>query len=184
VEHSVFFDTTVVTLQQRISVYEHMLGSLERFGFAHGPDFEQVSVGYKKLINRQKGWFHWYVLDTFYDLWWNYGYSQWRVVLVWTPLFWLLFSVISAFLYQRLNQQVYRIKFLDKVDRKSRLVWRFYVALVYTAILFFGLKMDTNKFQDGALSHSPFLLAYLLLVYAVGLVCLGYIVNIVITKAV
>ncbi len=166
------------TYDQRCSIYEQVLKKLENDGFMDS--YEIVDVQYRRFKARHRGGLSWYVADTFQDWWWNYGYSKERVFL-WTIGFWLLFSFVNLWVYEKLSNSVYRIRFLDKMPVR-RVMLIALQAMTYTSVVFFGLKMNIKDFKDGAASEHPLLFSYLMSIYVIGLVCLGFIVNIIFTR--
>ena len=169
---------------EQLSVYEQVLKKLENDGFMES--YEILDIEYRRLKARHKGGLSWYVADTFHDWWWNYGYTKERVFL-WMLGFWTLFTLLNLlFWYRKLSDEVYGVAFLEKipytVSRMKRAAKKVLQVMAYTGIVFFGLKMDVSKFKKGALRQHPWLFTYLMSIYVVGLVCLGFIVNIIFTR--
>lgn len=172
-----------ISYDKRVSVYEQVLKKLKDEGLMQS--YEILDIEYRQLKYRHKGGINWYVLNTFQYWWWNYGYNKERVFL-WSIIFWLIFSFVNSRLYCELNENVYSITFLDKIQNNElskvkRVIYYLLQVVTYTAIVFFGLKMDVAKFKKGVIRQHPWLFAYLMIVYIVGIVCLGFIVNIIFT---
>jgi hypothetical protein len=168
----------------QLSVYESVLKKLKDDGFMES--YQILDIEYRRLKYEHGGFFDWYIMDTLQRRWWNYGYSKERVFL-WTFGLWVLFSLVNLKVYPKLSERVYEIKFLEKMQDSAYTgikKWIFYALQVvsYTAIVFFGLKMDVAKFKKGVVREHPWLFVYLMVVYVVGLVCLGFIVNIIFTR--
>jgi len=158
----------------QLSVYESVLKNLKDDGFMES--YEILDIDYRRFKYQHGGFFDWYILDTFQEWWWNYGYSK-ELVFLWAIGFWVLFSLLNLiFFYPKLSENVYEIKFLQKGIRYWLQV------VTYTAIVFFGLKMDVANFKECVVRKHPLLFVYLMVVYVVGLVCLGFIVNIIFTR--
>lgn len=174
----------------QLSVYESVLKKLKDDGlmesyqildieyrqlkFHHGPKLLGIlNIG--PLLN---------VLD---NVWWYYRYNK-ELVFLWAIAFWLSFSLINLRFYRRLSENVYPIPFLEEKNKKivlaglKKRLFYFFQVVTYTAIVFFGLKMDVAKFKEGVVRKHRGLFVYLMVVYVVGLVCLGFIVNIIFTR--
>lgn len=72
--------------------------------------------------------------------------------------------------------------FIYLVNQVLKWLPRFILSIIYTAIIFFGLKMDLDKFHKPENVIDFILFVYILLVYTLGLFCTGYIVNIIFVK--
>ncbi|MCX6829882.1 MAG: hypothetical protein NT002_11470 [candidate division Zixibacteria bacterium] len=181
-----------ITYDQRIGVYEQVLKKLKDDGFMES--YKMLDIDYKRLKydHMSEKWYLWPVatfLNIFQVIWWNYGYSP-ELVFLWTFGLWLvIFSPVNLWLYPRLSQELYVIDFLEKkrelyLGKGKARNYPYYGihVITYTAIIFFGLKMDLDKFEEGAVKNHPALFSYLMLIYASGLFCLGFIVNIIFTR--
>ncbi len=185
-------DTIVYpTYDQQCSIYEQVLKKLENDGFMDS--YEILDIEYRRFKYDQKDWplvknrLHKYIVDPLQSYWWNFGYDKERILFVWTPLFFGIFFIVNLFLYRKLTEKVYAtIGFLEKMPYRASWVRRtakkVLQVMAYTGIVFFGLKMDVSKFKKGALRQHPWLFTYLMFIYVVGLVCLGFIVNIIFTR--
>jgi len=88
-----------------------------------------------------------------------------------------------------LSDNIYAIDFLGpikknpqrKLDFLKRAFKRVAHSIIYTSIVFFGLKMSLDKFNEKATENFA-LLGYLLSIYVIGLFCTGYLVNILLVK--
>jgi uncharacterized protein YjbI with pentapeptide repeats len=169
----------------QLSVYESVLKKLKDDGLMES--YKILDIEYRRFKYKHGGFFGGYIPNTFWHWLWNYGYSKWRVF-AWTFGLWVVFSLLNLiFFYPKLSESVYAIAFLEKLETsvltgvKKRLFY-FFQVVTYTAIVFFGLKMDVAKFKKGVVREHPGLFVYLMFVYVVGLVCLGFIVNIIFTR--
>ncbi|MCP4580868.1 MAG: hypothetical protein GY839_04575 [candidate division Zixibacteria bacterium] len=178
------WDKEIFSHDHKIAVYEQLLEKLASDGMMES--FKILDIDYRKFKAKHSGGFSWYFLDTFQDWWWNYGYTKERVF-IWAIGFWLLFSFINLFFYHKLIDGVYSIGFLGahkyqaSKGIKKLIFYNLYV-ITYTAQIFFGLKMNMDNFKTGVIKEHPFLFSYLMIVYIVGLICLGFIVNIIFTR--
>jgi uncharacterized protein YjbI with pentapeptide repeats len=157
----------------QMSVYESVLKKLKDDGLMES--YKILDIEYRRLKYKHGGFFYWYIVDTIWQWWWNYGYSKERVFL-WAIGFWVLFSLVNLIIYPKLRTEVYEITRLPQSGRNLL------GAITYTAIVFFGLKMDVDKFGNDVVHKHPWLFIYLMFVYVLGLVCLGFIVNIIFTR--
>ncbi len=168
----------------QLAVYEGLLKQFGDRGLKES--YEVLDKEYRHFVNQHKGWVYKYFTDPFQRVWWGYGYNPERALVI-TIALWLLFSIINIKYYHRLNGSVYTISFMGSINWpkwREPFSWvRFFLQTsAYTAVIFFGLKMSVDKFQHGVIQRHPFLFSYLMLIYVSGLVCLGFIVNIIFTK--
>jgi hypothetical protein len=176
-------DTLAVTYDQKVSVYEQVLKKLKDDGMMES--YQILDIEYRKFKYENAG-IGGAILNVIYMLWWNYSYTPERIFL-WAIILWLFFSLINLLMYNTLNEAVYEIPFLMKLQPETgagERRWLYYPLQVvtYTAAIFFGLKMDPGKFKTGVVRRHPCLFAYLMIVYVSGLICLGFIVNIIFTR--
>jgi len=156
-------------------VYETALKKIKDDGFPE--NYQILDIEYRQFKYHLEGaW----IRNTFDHYWWNYRYKKvW--ILRWSSFFWGLFSFLNLWFYPKLSENVYRIEFLDKFGYRKSIFKRWWSrilqATTYTAIVFFGLKMDLDKFKKGAVKNHPGWFAYLMFIYVVGIFCLGFIVN-------
>lgn len=171
------------TYDQQCSIYEQVLKKLENDGFRDS--YEILDVQYRQF----KYYHKWYgsVVNALHKIWWNYGYDKERILFIWTPLFFIVFAFLNLlFWYGTLSDEVYTIAFLEKIPhaagRMKRAAKKVLQVMAYTGIVFFSLKMDVSKFKKGVVRQHPWLFTYLMSIYVVGLICLGFIVNIIFTR--
>lgn len=120
--------------------------------------------------------------------WNNYGYDKSRVF-YWMVGFILLFTVGTFFLgYDTLTREVYTFDTIPTIPywkniMTSPMKWkylgmRFWYSFVYTASVFYliSLKVDRMRY------HKKWAVFYLMLMYVVGIICLAYIANYIITR--
>ncbi len=177
-------DTTVYpTHDQKLSIYEEVLKKLDNDGYMDS--YEILDIEYRRFKDKHGGGLT-YVGGWLQDWWWDYGYAPEKVFKK-TLWIWFILSIINLALYHKLREGVYAIPFLDRWDYHrvswlKRWVYYWLEVVTYTAIIFFGLKMDVAKFKTAALRSYPVLFFWLMVNYVVGLVCVGFIVNIIFTK--
>jgi hypothetical protein len=115
-------------------------------------------------------------------IWWLYGYEKWRVVP--NSFFIILFfSVVNFFLFRSLID-TYAISDIKEsydaigVSFPYNLLRRFQLVLFYTCIIFFKISWDINKLKFG----KTLVVTTLFFEYAIGLVCTGFILNLIAGK--
>ncbi|WP_268123092.1 hypothetical protein [Roseivirga pacifica] len=120
------------------------------------------------------------------NLYWNdFGYAKERIWL-WTISLFLFFWIINWLKFSALYYSAYCTASLHKVIEERNLKSSFKkpsvstidLSLYYTAMIFLGLKIDSKNFNYQNLAG----VIYIGFQYVVGLVCLGYIANFVITS--
>lgn len=161
------------TFDERASVYERLLGRFRSEGLVQS--YKILDIEYKQLRYRveRKG-----IRNLIQHCWWNYGYNK-EYVFAWSFAFMMFFSLVTILAFDTLSPRIYRIPFLEDGDPAAqRSVGRRIVkAVMYTGVIFFGIKLDVDKF--GALSWWT---GYILVVYAVGLVCVAYMLAFVLNR--
>lgn len=176
-------DTNIINYDEKISLYETLLGKLRNDGFLES--YKILDIEYHRFKYANQGLWDRYIVDNCQFIWWNYGYDQRRVI-YWTLALLVFFTFVNLMFYPQLDKSVYSIPFLDYAsfarNEDQLYSFRYLVhACAYTGIVFLGIKMDLNKFRNGAARNHPGLFAYLMLIYGIGLVCVGFIVNIIFT---
>ncbi|HVW60065.1 MAG TPA: hypothetical protein VHC48_08530 [Puia sp.] len=116
---------------------------------------------------------------------WNYGYDK-TLLLKWMLSCFLIFYILNLFLFKTLIRQVYTIPKLQLAyenlkgfkNRRARLYKMPLIVFLYSCIIFFGWKLDTDRFSFKHL----FLSIYIFLFYLFGFVLLFYFVGLILTK--
>ncbi|PWJ42658.1 pentapeptide repeat-containing protein [Sediminitomix flava] len=123
----------------------------------------------------------WNLINKF---WWDYGYNKTQIFLCSFVIF-LMFCTINTLLawYSKIDSiyQVDSIKPRSKNDITNhnyiyyikQITLCFYDASIYTGLIFFGIKVDTEKVNYD--NHIGAI--YLYIQYTIGLVCLAYMTN-------
>lgn len=186
----------------KASTYEKLLKKFEEDGFMES--YQLLDIEYKNFRNKHEG--HWF-LNGFMKYWWNYGYNKEWVVYWSALLFGIFMFVNSfrfQYLNQRvytIHFEFYSNELFEKRKKQTDLAdlffqkrflmlpqavifgaWNYigmYVInpFIYTAIIFFGIKIELDRFQKFSI-----LTMYIWLIYMIGLFCLAYIFNIIIVK--
>ncbi|TRX52377.1 hypothetical protein FNH22_21940 [Fulvivirga sp. M361] len=178
------------------NVYEALLKNFSDNGYRIS--YETLDKEYQEFTltkNPNKSWFRKkmdYGLNFLNKHWSDYGYDKSRIWLF-TGGFFLLFLLINWLRLPRLAFNVYPI---DKIseqlyqNRKYKISLRkkgryphfnfsnLILAVYYTALIFFGLRMSTDKIEF----KKHFSVGYIFLQYVVGLICLAYLANYIISS--
>ena len=117
--------------------------------------------------------------------WWNnYGYDKGKVItsslelfgIVWFINLILFRKILDIYTYGEISkEQKGSSRFRSKVKRQLYLSL---LCLIYSGYLFFGLKFEINKLK----LKSLWLAFWVIGQYVVGIICLAYIANLVITR--
>lgn len=170
--------------EQKVSVYEKVLKKLHEDGFTES--YQRLDIEYQKLKLEHSGLS---ALAWFQDIWWRFGYSKERVFM-WAGAFLGVFFGLFLWRFRRLYD-IYPIDFLHlntHALRRSAInpfsyAFRYIIhVILYTLIVFFGLKLDLDKFRKNGQQRTAgyySTLSLLLFCYFVGLFCTAYIVNII-----
>lgn len=154
----------------------------QAFKDLQNPDASEI----KKLLNK----------INFY--WNNYGYNKERIWL-WTAIFLAISTLINWLVFPYLVKDVYPVPMIDKalfdnkpenraqftgsvfLKGKVHLNFRYLIyAFYYTILIFFGLKLTTERVNFKM--HGG--IAIIFTEYLIGLICLGYLANFIISSGV
>jgi hypothetical protein len=117
--------------------------------------------------------------------WWNYGYRK-SLIIRNSLLLFLFFYIINMLLYRVLVFDVYKMDNLARqyaqtksiknlLNRAIRLAVD---GLLYTTFIFWNLRLEWKEIR----TRHYWLVLYVILQYIVGLVCLSYLANLILTK--
>ncbi|KXX69279.1 hypothetical protein AVL50_19875 [Flammeovirga sp. SJP92] len=177
-----------------VSVYEQLMKMQKRYGYTSG--YEKADKEKKKYIYFEKAkhgpWkFVKNMMLNFLDrYWWDYGYNKTlvfkNVILIFFFFYFIniIYSIPYSYSFKnrvlrKRNVQnklvlTYDMKPIDfLLKSKKRWVRYGYYTLLYTAFIFFGLKMDFKEIKYHKIGNA-FLIYFQ---YAVGLICLAYLAN-------
>lgn len=176
IDYSLFyleFDSSA-SYEYRSNVYQTLLNTFKNDGYTES--YEILDKEYKDFAYDKKNmWF----IRTLDKYWWDYGYAK-QYIFYWTFGFLAWFTLCNFFLYPFLQREVYKINHIETNFKSSK--WkvgqRLYYSLVYTSVLFFSIsvKLDNLKYKHWLA------VAYIFLIYVLGIICLAYTANFVITK--
>jgi hypothetical protein len=165
---------TSTTYEQQGSVYENLLSKLQQDGFSES--YKELDIEFKRFQYSHSHGFFTAFLSIADNWWWNYGYNKERI-LGWTLGIFLLFLVVTGFKLDHLVNDVYALDFLQERYRLASTANRprsgkVLYSLMYTATIFFGFTLDTNGLKPPTIWT-----IYIFVVYTIGLVCMGFVVN-------
>jgi uncharacterized protein YjbI with pentapeptide repeats len=179
------------------NVYQRLLKQTELLGYKKS--YELLDKDYKeatylrnsenpeycpfmKWLDKQRNW-----LD---KIWWGYGYNK-EYIIGNTLLLFLFFSFINTLLFKHLSLKVYEIprlmKIRNEIESKNKIILFlkvFPIAAFYTGFIFFSLSfsIDKLKYSKNLKGWRILNLFYFFTVYLVGIVCLGYLANYVLSS--
>jgi hypothetical protein len=121
------------------------------------------------------------------EKWNNFGYDK-DLILKNSLFLFLLFFSVNLLLFPRIVHNGYAIEELEKADLAIRTKYidnHFFIGffnclhcLIFTFFIFWGLKLSVESLRISKIGYS----FYILIQYLVGIICLAYIANIIITK--
>ncbi|MDW3193072.1 MAG: pentapeptide repeat-containing protein [Cytophagales bacterium] len=163
-----------------LTSYETLDKEYQAFKDLQNPNASPI----KKMMNRVN----------FY--WNNYGYNKERIWL-WTLIFLLISTLVNWLAFPYLSKVVYPIEIIDtalyegkpwrrKQFKTTGLLWNkvhgnvkyFSLAFFYTSLIFFGLKISTDRMNY----RKPVGIILIYTEYLLGLICLGYLANFIISS--
>lgn len=166
------------------SLYEALLNNFKVRG--QMKSYELCDIEYQEYKWSEKSkWWSW--LYVFPKYWNNYGYDKGRVFL-WTIVFLIIFTYCTYKLFDPLSREVYPIdnipqqpllKFTKKTPLDGKLRWnRVWYSFVYTSIIFFLLTIKIERINY----RNKHVVFYLMIVYTIGIICIAYMANYIITR--
>jgi uncharacterized protein YjbI with pentapeptide repeats len=167
-----------ISPDDKSSVYEALLNNFKTNGQTES--YELLDVEYQQF-KWKHSWTHW--IPCIPKYWWNFGYDK-EYIFGWTFLLLLVFTCFSFIYIHSLNTKVYAMekiptnpaweKKLSLKDFGNRLWYSF----MYTSTVFFmlSLKIENVQFKE---KRGTF---YLVTVYSIGLICIGYVANFILQK--
>ena len=166
-------DTGQLSKEIIYSVYEGMLKNFKERG--QNNSYEELDIEYKDLRYGKRCMMH---------LWNAYGYhKEW--IFRWIACLLVFFTIITMFFLpvlsaEKENNGIYYIDSIPTdlaITSARNFFRRLWYSLIYTSILFFvfSIKLERMNFKRGGI-------AYVVLVFSVGLICLGYLANFIVQK--
>lgn len=168
------------------SVYDKLLAKQQKEGFISSYeklDKEYKEFKYKQGIGYNKTWG--LILNWLDKYWWGYGYDK-ELIIRNTFFLFLLFTILNWIGYSHMLQKVYEnpklMELRNNLRYKNKLIIYLKIfpqSAFYTGLIFFGIKFNINnlKYKENLSNWGIFNLVYFFLIYLSGLVCLGYLVN-------
>ena len=173
-----------LNFQRLTSVYEKLLKNFKDNGYTSSyQTLDREYQDFKSKLNPNHGWSERQgsLLLNFLNEWWHdYGYRKGRI---WrhTAMFLMVFTLLNWLLLPYLINKVYEIEQIKVTlpeDIKLFKFKRFVLSFFYTAIIFFGLKVSIEQFNF----DRHWGVTYIFLQYIIGLICVGYLVNFIISS--
>ncbi|KXX70936.1 pentapeptide repeat-containing protein [Flammeovirga sp. SJP92] len=188
----IYHDTTR-NYTATVSIYEQVMAMQKKYGYTSG--YEKADKEKKEFVyleKAKKGKWAYIKNNTLNFLdkyWWDYGYNK-TLVFRNTLVIFFLFHVINIFaiyfhrysyethkkavIHYKSIIEIYNIESIQYLlDSEYWFIRKIYHPFLYTAFIFFGLKLD---FKAINYRNVPFtLLIYI--EYSVGLICLAYLAN-------
>jgi hypothetical protein len=157
------------------STYEALLGNFSTNGYKESDSYEKLDVEYHDYKFRH---IRFYGLPIIH--YWNcYGYhKEW--ILYWSLFFLFILTCVTCLIFETLNGPVPGdgVYYISTIPSTPRSMWsRFWYSLMYTSQIFFQLTLKTET-----LNFKKRRVIYIFIVYIIGIVCVGYIANLVLQK--
>ncbi len=169
--------------EEKRNTYERLLRKFQLDGFLES--FQLLSIEYKVYNYTVKAArsnpIYWQLMNRLDKYWWNYGYNK-ELIFRNTLIIFFLFAIINLLSFKYINENVYKLETIWKKYReykgKTPFLNKLYCSLTYTGVIFFGV-----KFSFEMIRHKNVLaVGYFYLQYVLGLVCLAYLFNFVISN--
>jgi len=170
-------------------VYEKLLNKTAKEGFILS--YEKLDKEYKEFIYLESGKYsksYGQVVNWVSNIWWDYGYNKLLIFRNSLILF-LFFYIINSIFYKSMICKVYIIEDFKKLKEKYKnrtlinLLRVLLTSIFYTSFIFFGIKFSLKnlKIKENIYSWNFLLLLNFFAQYILGLICLAYMANFIIT---
>ena len=185
-----FPDDDDLNSDMKTNTYERLLKTQKDNGFTSS--YEKLDKEYAefKYIKSGKymaivGW----ILNYLDENWWGYGYDKMLIIRN-TFLIFILFSIINCIFFGWITN-IYEMPYIKNlaavITAKNVILQRIKtlpIAFFYTGLIFFGLKFSTEnlRYKENLIGWRFFNLVYFFVIYLGGLVCLGYMANLILSK--
>ena len=167
-------------------VYQKLLKNFKERGYT--TSYESLDKEYKAFLFTQNPYDSTFshglnmVLNWINRVWHDYGYAKWYIF-IHIGIFLSFFSLCNWLFFPQLLKAYKIQRIVDALpknfDRDKKFNYKqFALSFFYTCLIFFGLKMDTSEFNF----KKKRAVLYLFFQYIVGLVCLAYFTNFVISS--
>ena len=167
-------------------VYQKLLKNFKERGYI--TSYESLDKEYKAFLFTQNPYHSTFshglniVLNWINRIWHDYGYAKWYIF-IHIGIFLSFFSLYNWFRFPQLLKAYKIQRIVDALpksfDRDKKFNYKqFALSFFYTCLIFFGLKMETSEFNF----KKKRAVLYLFFQYIVGLVCLAYFTNFVISS--
>lgn len=134
---------------------------------------------------------HW-IVNAFHKYWWGYSYDKYRIAYNTFYIF-IFFLLVNLFAMPKMCKEVYIVTLVseDLLNRNENLFYtilrRLFQSAFYTGIIFFGIYFKTENFvriKNGKsiFGRKFFGIIYFFIMYGLGLFCLGYLANFILSK--
>lgn len=169
-----------LTFEDKVSEYQRLLDYFQKRGMFQS--YERLDKEFKAFKFLDEGIWYGRVFNWIDRHWWDYGYNKFLVVRN-AIILNLCFFFINICLYGKLLNQTYTIAKFAEIERNMAHAFvydkmkRLSYIFLYTAYIFWGLKLDIEKIN---ISKTR-LFYYVLLQYVTGVICLAYLANLIIT---
>jgi len=166
------------------SIYLDLLSHFKSKGF--DDSYVELDKEYRSWNNRRQGK---PFKDWIQRTWSNYGYDKSKIV--WNTIYiFLFFSFLNSLWLKTMSKYLYKDENVWKSAHKNRKKakwtrWVFNIppSLFYTSRIFFalGFRYDNLIYKDKLNNGKVFYLLYFFAIFVIGLICLAYIINFVIS---
>ena len=174
--------------EKQRGTYVNLLKRAKDEGYTRS--YEIIDKRYRKFQYLTKeSWKIWFRFQNWIDkTWWDYGYNK-QLIFQNTLFLFLMFVFFNIFLVKKMAKDVYVDKKINKLLSYEDPIpaFNFFkkipISVYYTSIIFFVVSISLNrlKYKENLIGLNCRWLFYFGIMYLTGLVCLGYLVNYVIT---
>ncbi|MES2108416.1 MAG: hypothetical protein V4577_06710 [Bacteroidota bacterium] len=162
------------------SIYQGIIASQTRLNNAAGIKASSIELA---EFQDSQAWYAWPIIPL--KIWWNnYGFDKSKVVLSSLELF-CIFLFLNLFFFRALLEHYDVAELKNALNSSTAMrsitfqrTYRFFLVLIYTGIIFYGLKFDFTKLSTKNLG----IVLLLFFEYTAGLIAIAYIASLIIVK--
>ena len=162
-----------VSEDEKIGIFEFLLNNFKIHGQLES--YKKLDIEY---TDYKLGIFK------FFKYWNYYGYHK-ELIFLWVIGLLIILTLITSFILSKINRPpddngAYFIENIPKKDSKLKkgIVFTFWNSLMYTSSIFFLINLNLNNLNF----KNKFGVIYIISIYSIGLICLGYTANFIFNK--
>jgi hypothetical protein len=172
-----------MSFEEKLFAYQELLNNVKKNGVFKS--YEKLDKEFLEFKYTGEGKLWGFFLNFLDRHWWDYGYNKYLIIrnAIFLNMF---FFLINIFLYDQLLKNGYSLKKFELINKKietrlndqqvRKFLYKVPYIYLYSSYIFWGLKLDMGSIKIKNIG----LFSYVVIQYAIGVVCIGYLANLII----